>query len=216
MKRAIVLGMALLTALSIAWVASAQPLAQGPSKINQPAENGVVRGTVPIVGTAVDADFWKYEVYYATEPNPSNQWIFIGEVHAKQVTEGLLETWYTETVPDGKYSLRLRVVNRTGNYRDIETHGILVANTTPTDTPVPTSTPEPTATITPAATPTFIIPASPLSQPTVTPTLARPSRSTLPDALDLDSWRRSLILGAEWMAGIIAVIGLILLVRRRF
>ncbi len=215
MKRVIALGLAVLAVLGTTWMASAQPIAQGPSKINSPAENGVVRGTVPIVGTAVDGDFWKYEVYFAPEPNPAGQWTFIGGVHDKQVMEGLLETWHTDAIPDGKYILRLRVVNRTGNYRDIEIHGILVANAAPTDTPMPTSTPQATATITPAATPTFFIPTSPLSQPTPTPTLARPNRSALPDVLDLNSWRRSICLGAEWMAGILIVIGLVFALRRR-
>ena len=216
MKRAIVLGLVVLAVLGTTWVASAQPVAQGPSRINSPAENGVVRGTVPIVGTAIDADFWKYETYFAPEPNPSGQWIFIGEVQEKQVVEDLLEIWHTDTIPDGKYSLRLRIVNRTGNYRDIEVRGILVANAAPTETPTPTNTPQATATITPAATPTFIIPTSPLSQPTATPTLARPNRSTLTEVLDLNSWRRSLCLGAEWMAGILIVIGLVFALRRRF
>jgi hypothetical protein len=216
MKRAIVLGLAMLTVLGTTWAASAQPVAQGPSRINSPAENGVVRGTVPIVGTAIDPDFWKYEIYFAPEPNPSGQWVSIGEVHEKQVAEGLLETWQTGTIPDGKYSLRLRIVNRTGNYRDIGVRSILVANAAPTETPRPTNTPQPTATITPAATPTFIVPSSPLSQPTATPTLARPNRSTLPAALDLNSWRRSLCLGAEWMAGILIVLGLVFVLRRRF
>jgi len=217
MRKALYCGLVISTALGVGLVTlSAQPALQALSWINSPSENAVVRGTVPIVGTAVDADFWKYEVYYAPEPNPGGQWIFIGEVHDKQVVEGLLETWYTESVPDGKYSLRLRVVNRTGNYRDIEVQGVLVANAAPTETPTPTQTPPATPTITPAATPTFIIPTSPLAQPTATPTLARPNRSVLPDALDLNSWRRSLCLGAQLMAGFLIVLGFIFLLRRRF
>lgn len=216
MRKAVLGSLVILAALSVGLVPlSAQPALQAPSRINSPAENAVVRGTLPIVGTAVDADFWKYEVYYAPEPNPGGQWIFIGEVHDKQVVEGLLETWYTESVPDGTYSLRLRVVNRTGNYRDIEVRGILVANAAPTDTPTPTQTPPATPTITPAATPTFIIPTSPLAQPTASPTLARPNRSVLPEALDLNSWRGSFCMGAQLMAGFLIVLGIIFLLRRR-
>jgi hypothetical protein len=112
--------------------------------------------------------------------------------------------------------LRLRVVNRTGNYREFFARGVLVANAAPTDTPVPTQTPTLTPTITPAATPTFIIPMSPLAQPTPTPTLARPTRSALPAVLDVNAWRQSLCLGAQLMAAILLVLALIFLLRRLF
>jgi len=166
------------------------------------------------VGTAIDAAFWKYEVYYAAEG--TEQWMLIGSVHETQVADGLLETWETTIVSDGSYSLRLRVVNQTGNYQEVLVHGILVANAAPTDTPEPTPTPTPTATITPAATPTFIIPTSPLAQPTATPTLARPTRSALPDVLDVNAWRQSLCLGAQLMAIALIAIAVIFVLRRLF
>jgi hypothetical protein len=168
------------------------------------------------VGSAVDPDFWKYEVYFGPDPNPADQWTFIGSVHEKQVMDGLLETWYTNNVPDGMYMLRLRVVNRTGNYREVFVHSILVANAMPTETPIPTATPPATPTITPAATPTFIIPTSELAQPTATPTLARPTRPALPELLDVRAWRQSFCLGAQLMLVFLAVIGLIFLLRRLF
>lgn len=187
-----------------------------PPNITSPADNSVVRGIVPIVGTAVDPQFWKYEVHFGPEPNPMNQWTLIGVVHEAQVTNGLLETWDTTLIPDGTYSLRLRVVNKTGNYREIFVRQILVANAAPTDTPTPTQTPLPTPTFTPAATPTFIIPTSPLAPPTPTPTLARPTRSALPEALDINAWRQSLCLGVELMVAILVVIALIFVLRRLF
>jgi hypothetical protein len=166
------------------------------------------------VGTAVDGNFWKYEVHYATDPNPQDQWTSIGSIHEQQVTDSLLETWDTTIVPDGAYVLRLRVVNRTGNYREIYVKGIMVANAEPTETPTPTATPQPTPTITPAATPTFALPTSPLAQPTATPTLARPTRSALPDLLDLSAWRQSVCLGAQLMAIIAIAIAFIFILRR--
>jgi len=197
------------------FVLAQDPLQQSTSKITSPSDNAVVRATVPIVGSAADPNFWKYEMYFAAEPNPGDQWTFIGAVHEKPVTNGLLETWYTNSVPDGYYSLRLRVVNRTGNYQDTFVRGILVANAAPTETPVPTSTPENTPTITPAATPTFMVPTSALAQPTATPTLARPSRTDMPDVLDGNVWRRSFCLGAELMLVFLVGIGLVLTLRRR-
>jgi hypothetical protein len=194
-------------------------LLQAMSRIASPGENQMVRGVVPVVGSALDPQFWKYEVYYATEPNPREQWVTIGGIHEMAVQDGLLETWDTTILPDGTYTLRLRVVDKTGNYREVFVHGVLVVNAAPTDTPRPTrpaSTPRPTPTITPAATPTFIIPTSPLAQPSVTPTLARPTQSALPDVLDVNAWRESLCLGAQLMAAFLVVITLIFLLRRLF
>jgi hypothetical protein len=200
--------------LAAAWsAAAATPARQGAQAvISSPADNAVVRGTVPIVGTAIDQSFWKYEVYFASEG--TEQWILIGSIHETQVADGLLETWETTIVPDGNYSVRLRVVNQTGNYQEVYVRGVMVANAAPTDTPEPTETPLPTATQTPAPSPTFIIPTSPLAQPTASPTLARPTRSALPDVLDINTWRQSLCLGAQLMAIILVAIAVIFAVRQ--
>ena len=214
MKRALVCGIVACVVLGSAWgVVAAQPSLQGgQALISSPENNAVVRGTVPIVGTAVDTNFWKYEVYYSTQG--TDHWFMVGSVHEVQVANGLLETWETSIVPDGTYTLRLRLVNRTGNYQEVFATGILVANAAPTDTPEPTQTPMPTATQTPAATPTFIIPTSPLAQPTATPTLARPTRSALPDVLAVNSWRQSFCLGAQLMAVMLVAIAVIFVLRR--
>ncbi len=226
MKKALIRVLILYLLLGLVWLAQAatptaagrstSPSLQAMSRIASPGENGVVRGTVPIVGSALDPQFWKYEVHYATEPNPREQWVTIGGLHETAVQDGLLETWDTTITPDGKYTLRLRVVDRTGNYREVFVRGVLVSNAAPTETPRPTNTPQPTPTIAPAATPTFIIPTSPLAQPSVTPTLARPTRSALPEVLDVNAWRQSLCLGAQLMAAFLVIIALIFLLRRLF
>jgi hypothetical protein len=216
MTRAVLCGLILCLALAwVAGVATAQPALQGTQAgISSPGNNAVVRDIVPVVGTATDPNFWKYELYYA--PEGTERWVVIGSVHENQVAEGLLETWETTGVPDGIYALRLRVVNRTGNYQEVFSRGILVANAAPTITPVPLPSriPTPTATGTVAPTPTFIIPTSPLAQPTATPTLARPTRSTLPDTINLNAWRQSLCLGAQLMAIILVTIAVIFVLRR--
>ena len=214
MTRALVCGLVLCIAFTwLSGAVTAQPALQGTSAgISSPGDNAVVRDVVPIVGTATDPNFWKYEVYYA--PEGTEQWVVVGSVHENQVAEGLLDTWATSSVPDGTYVLRLRVVNRTGNYQEVFSRGILVANAAPTETPEPSRTPVPTPTGTPAPTPTFIIPTSPLAQPTATPTLARPTRSTLPETLNINAWRQSLCLGAQLMAILLVTIAVIFVLRR--
>jgi len=216
MRRVIVCGLIIWVMAATALVAlAAEPDLQAGSGITSPVENAVVRGTVPIVGVAIANDFWKFEVYFGPDPNPGEQWTFIGAVHEKPVSDGLLEAWQTDSIPDGRYMVRLRVVNRTGNYQDFVVRGIQVANAAPTATPLPTLTPVPTPTITPAATPTFMIPTSDLAQPSATPTLARPNRSVLPETIDLASWSRSMCLGAEVMIGLVVLIAVVMAARRR-
>lgn len=145
--------------------AFAAPQNQEQAIITSPRDGAVVRGVVSIIGTATHPDFWKYEVYYAPEPNPTDQWVFVGIVHETAVINGPLETWNTNFIPDGVYALRLRVVRRDGNYFEYTAHNISVANTRPTDTPTPDATPTPEATPTP-----------PL--PTFTPEIVQPPTST--------------------------------------
>lgn len=217
MKRVCTCVLVMVILLGTFWIAvSALPAQQVLSRIASPGENSVVRGIVPIVGSAVDVQFWKYEVHFAPYPNPLQQWTAIGGVHESPVTDGLLETWNTTVVPDGSYSIRLRVVDKTGNYREMFANGVLVANAAPTETAVPTRTPAPTATGTPAATPTFMLPTAPLAQPSPTPTLARPTPSGIVGGLDPAALRQSVCLGAQLMAALLVVLGLILLLRRLF
>jgi hypothetical protein len=164
----------LLVALFLLAVATLQPLipsllaaprSQEQAVISSPRDGAVVRGAVSIIGTAMHPEFWKYEVYYAPEPNPTDQWVFIGTLHETSVENGLLETWNTSFIPDGVYALRLRVVRRDANYTEYTVHNISVANTTPTDTPTPEASPTPENTPTPPP-------------PTATPEIEQPPTST--------------------------------------
>ncbi|HQJ50843.1 MAG TPA: hypothetical protein PKW05_03580, partial [Anaerolineae bacterium] len=60
------------------------------------------------------------------------------------------------------------------------------------------------------------LPTAPLTQPSPTPTLARPTRSALPDVVDPTAWRQSVCLGAQLMGAFLVVLGLIFLLRRLF
>jgi len=139
------------------WPVVAAPLAQ-QAVITSPQPFSVVRGRVTIEGTAIHPNFLRYELYYSLEPARDDTWVFIGEAHTNQVANGFLGTWETGGLPDGVYSLRLRVVRQDYNYDEYIVRGLQVANAQPTETPTPAETPTPTATPTPLPpTPTILV-----------------------------------------------------------
>lgn len=212
------LALSTIAVLLIVLVPSFPASAQGDQAvITSPSMNAVVRGQVLIQGSASHPNFWKYEVHLAPEPNPNNQWSVIG-IHETQVVGGLLETWNTNTVPDGSYSLLLRVVDRTGNYQEYTVRQVAVANAAPTETPTPTPTRAPTNTPRPRDTPTVIViePTMDIAGATPTATLARPTRApavSLP-GIDLQGWGEAFLMGAGAMLAIFVLVGLIQLIRR--
>jgi hypothetical protein len=108
---------------------------------------------------------------------------------AVQVVQGRLALWDTTVIPDGLYSLRLRLVRLDGNYDEYFVRGVQVANAVPTNTPATFDTPTPAPpTETPAPTPTVIIGvptvASPTPRPTTTP-LPTASPTPTPEQVDL-------------------------------
>ena len=141
------------------------------SGITYPPETEVLRGSVQIKGTAVHPDFWKYEL--AAAPQGTQNWFYIAGAETP-VQNGVLGVWDTRTVPDGPYTIRLRVVRRDGNYDEYFVQNVTVANTAPVATPTPEVTPTPTATPTPkppTATPVQLTPdiPTPTPAPTATP-----------------------------------------------
>jgi len=141
------------------------------SGITYPPETEVLRGSVQIKGTAVHPDFWKYEI--AAAPKGTENWFNI-TTNETPVQNGVLAVWDTRSVPDGAYTIRLRVVRRDGNYNEYFVQNVTVANTAPVATPTPETTPTPTATPTPkppTATPVQLTPEipTPTPAPTATP-----------------------------------------------
>lgn len=109
--------------------------------ITSPQSLSNVRGTVSITGSALHPQFQRYELYFTQDPGEN--WVFIGEAHTNPVSDGLLGTWETGSLPDGNYSLRLRVVRQDGNYDEAYARNIVVANAAPPPTPTPTITDTP-------------------------------------------------------------------------
>ena len=201
------------------------PQEQGPEAvITSPRDRAVVRGRVSIQGTATHPEFWKYEVAYGPEPNPGDQWTLIGVVHETPVVDNVLETWDTTLLPDGSYSLRLRVVRRDGNYQEYFVREIAVANAEPTDTPTTEVTPTPTNTPTPLPpTPTIIIelPVLPSATPRPLPTVAQVIKPTATPAPSFFNIQLPDLGGAFcWGVGAAAfaflLVGLLTLLRRLF
>lgn len=234
------LAVAVLIAIA-AWPAAASvleaPAQQRAAAIISPAPLARVRGVVSITGSAMHPEFERYELYYTIEPGEN--WVFIGEAKFQQVENGLLGTWDTTSLPDGTYSLRLRVVRRDGNYDEAYQRNIVVANQAPPEpTPTPTLAELPTlpppvaapgATPTPEATPT---PATVELPEIATPT-PRPSPSPTPtanvaanadsgsgsggsplDALNTLSLRDAALTGIGYAGGAFLAVGVFFGVRR--
>ncbi len=86
-------------------------------RITYPGMNQVVQGNVPIRGTANTADFQYYKIEVGPGSNPQDhEWTVVGQLHRSPVTGGVLETFNSGAYPAGTYTLRLVVVDQTGNY----------------------------------------------------------------------------------------------------
>jgi len=176
-KAAIILALGLLLlAIPLGQVAQSQSLGQ----ITSPRDHAAVRGFVPIEGSATHPQFQKYEIHYGPEPNPGDQWTPIaGSPFTVPVVQGRLGLSDTTIIPDGVYSLRLRLVRLDGNYDEYIVRGIQVLNAQPTDTPAPAETPTPEApTETPLPTATVVIGVPAIASPT-----PRPTSTEIPTAL---------------------------------
>jgi hypothetical protein len=208
---------------------AAAPVAQ-QAVITSPQPLSVVRGRVTIEGTAVHPNFLRYELYFSPEPARDDTWVFIGEAHPNQVANGFLGTWETGGLPDGLYSLRLRVVRQDYNYDEYIVRGLQVANSRPTETPTPAETPTPTVTPTPLPpTPTIVVVAPVISTPTPelaggptpvaagapmsdavegeSPLLEQPGATDMPDVLSLRGMASAFWMGARWSLITFAVVG---------
>jgi hypothetical protein len=200
--------------------------------ITSPEAFANVRGNVSIFGTATHPQFQRYELYYTIEPG--DNWVFIGEAHFEQIANGLLGTWDTASLPDGTYSLRLRVVRQDGNYDEAYQRSIVVANaaTPPTPTPTDTAEPQELPTLPPVVEPTAVsaeetptpilveqpeIPTPtprPSPSPTPTPESAAPSVDQIDDdsgffsdTLDTLSLRQAAATGLAYAGGAFLAVG---------
>jgi hypothetical protein len=96
----------------------APPACPNPGvRLASPGMSQVVQGNVPVLGTANIADFQYYKVEVGPGANPrDHEWIVVGQLHRNPVAGGVLETFNSGAYPAGTYTLRLVVVDQTGNY----------------------------------------------------------------------------------------------------
>jgi hypothetical protein len=100
--------------------------------IFEPRNGDILRGEVPIVGTANGKTylnpFERYELYVM--PSGGGQWGWLA-TSDQQLWQSPLYTWDTTSVEDGFYDLRLRIVYRDANYDEYYVSRLRVANQTP-------------------------------------------------------------------------------------
>ncbi len=84
-------------------------------QIVQPIDGEQIQGRVDIRGTANIPNFQFYKIELGLGEQPS-RWSVISDVRRTPVENGLLEVWDTTDLPAGSYTLRLVVVDVTGNF----------------------------------------------------------------------------------------------------
>ncbi|MHB1417934.1 MAG: carboxypeptidase-like regulatory domain-containing protein [Chloroflexota bacterium] len=150
--------------------------AQGTAEITAPAANAQVSGTVVVTGTATATDFQFYKLEFRMGSSPG-QWSVIGSLHETQVTNGTLGTWDVSALPSGAYTLRLTVVDNTGNYSD---YSVSVTVSSPGSRPTQPTVARPTATSTRSAQPITDLVLVPLAvRPAVAPPGSPPDRGII-------------------------------------
>jgi len=86
-------------------------------QITSPGQNQAVSGNHPIRGTANISGFQYYKIEGGPGDSPKNhEWTVVGQLHERTVAGGVLETFNSGSYPAGVYTLRLVVVDQTGNY----------------------------------------------------------------------------------------------------
>jgi serine/threonine protein kinase len=105
---------------------SPNPCRNPQACITSPADGARVSGTVTIRGTAVHPEFQYYKLEFGLGPTPQH-WAVLGALQSVPVVDGVLGTWDASPLPAGVYSLRLVVVDQTGNYPEPSTVWVLLS-----------------------------------------------------------------------------------------
>ena len=104
-------------------VVTETPIVRPPScpnpnvRIVSPGVNQVIQGNVQLRGTANIPNFQYYKIEVGTGSSPRDgAWTVVGTLHYSPVENGILETFNSAAYTPGTYTLRLVVVDSTGNF----------------------------------------------------------------------------------------------------
>lgn len=128
---------------------AAEAAIEGTALITSPVANARISGSVTVRGTATAANFQFYKLEFGEGASPS-QWAVIEELHETQVTNDRLGIWDVNALPLGPYTLKLTVVDHTGNWIESSVTVTVGAASIPPRAPTRTpssaaTTPSPTA-----------------------------------------------------------------------
>ena len=141
--------------------------------IFNPQDGDAVAGFAIIAGSTIIDDFVRYDVHLAVAGSENWQWLATGHT---AVRNGVVHVLNTYLMPDGRYDLRVRAIDRNGAYTEAFVRRLEVRNAMP-----PTATPlvDAFGVVQPAS-PLLLFPTP---SPTVTPTPR--FRSYVPNAQGL-------------------------------
>ena len=146
--------------------------------ISSPGDGSSVRGQVSVSGSAVHPAFDYFKLEFGPGETPvDSQMTVIGDLTRDQVLDGQLGVWDTSDLDDGVYSLRLRVVDRNGNYEESWVRNLALDNAAPEPQPTEPAVASPTETS--IATPT----GAPTETPEPTEDVSGPSSQFVDDVI---------------------------------
>ena len=114
--------------LFVALLTYSPALAQdGPvARITLPSRGQTLSGNVTVQGTATSPTFARFTVSYALEPDLAAWTDINGALQPQE--NGMLAVWNTRPIADGKYALRLQIVNNDGTTTETIVRELTVAN----------------------------------------------------------------------------------------
>lgn len=83
--------------------------------ILSPGMNQVVQGQVTITGTVFHNDFWYYKLEFAPGANASEGFVYFAGAE-RQITNGALARLNSAALGNGTYTIKLTVVDNSGNF----------------------------------------------------------------------------------------------------
>ena len=95
--------------------------------ISSPAAGAAVRGTVTIIGTVSADHFRSYRLEYAS---PGGAWVLIGE-QSQAASNTTLGYWNTDSIPEGRYNLRLVMTNESGQIAPVFVQAVYIERSAP-------------------------------------------------------------------------------------